>query len=206
MFFLTSPRNPFGDVFSVSLLRQVAKRIKGTFVVDETFVDFADSSALELALEDHRFVLVRSFSKGFGLADLRVGYIISPALADVVRDGIELPSSVGAFAQLTAAIAIRERRLLDECWSSIRTLRSRFIDRLSGIAGLEVWPSQANFVCVSHPSAFAVAYNLSQAGIQVQRLRLLPGFPPSWDDGIRIAVPDEPIQDEILARLQRICR
>lgn len=72
--FLCSPNNPTGNSLSLNRIKSVAESVRGYVVVDEAYVEFAGKSALKLVDEYENLIVLRSFSKFFGLAGLRIGY------------------------------------------------------------------------------------------------------------------------------------
>jgi histidinol-phosphate/aromatic aminotransferase/cobyric acid decarboxylase-like protein/imidazoleglycerol phosphate dehydratase HisB len=174
--FTCRPNNPSGELAPLPPARPL--------VVDEAYFEYAGETAVGLL--DDGVVVLRTFSKAFGLAGARVGYALADreTAAELNMRQAPLPVSVPSAALALAALAappdvsaqVEERERLG---SSLRTL------------GLEPLPSHANFVFVPHAEPEALAEALLRSGVVV---RLLP-------EGIRISVRDREDDDLLLEAL-----
>lgn len=144
LFFLTNPNAPTGKSFSIEAIREAANCFEGIFVVDETYAPFADENAVGLLAEVPNLVIVRSFSKAFGLAGLRVGYALASAevidLLDRVRDSY----NVDRLAQAGALAAIQNSDYYEDIARQVRDLRAR-MEAWYRKQGWFVYESSANF-------------------------------------------------------------
>jgi histidinol-phosphate aminotransferase len=197
--FVANPNSPSGTLSSVADLRELARSSKqGVLVVDEAYGDFADGSALELARSEPNVVVLRTFSKSYSLAGMRLGLLFGSK---------ELVSGIGKLKDSynldRLAIVAGTAALRDQPWmranvEKIKRTRARLVAGLSAF-GMDVLPSQANFVFArlgSADKARAAYQFLKDRGILVRyfKLRLL-------DDGLRITVGTDSEVDELLAAL-----
>jgi histidinol-phosphate aminotransferase len=152
--FLCSPNNPTGRVESLELVEHVLQAAPGLVIVDEAYGQFAPRSAVELASTHRNLVVVRTFSKTWSLAALRLGYAIAdPEVVDALFS-VSLPYHLDALKQAAGRIALdyvddmhdRVRRLVDERERLLASLASRLV---------EVVPSQANFILFRVPGRAA---------------------------------------------------
>jgi len=203
---LASPDDPTGELLGAAELeRLLAGLPEGVAVLlDEALVDFADAqppdSSLAL-LEGHpRLLVFRSFSKAWGLAGLRIGYVIGgpgsgELLAELDPDlGVSEVSQAGALEALrscTELVASRVQAICEQRPLLIGALRSR---------GFEVSDSQANFVWAAHPelSGAELATRLSQAGVLVAAGDAL-GEPRH----VRIAVRSKQASERLLDAIEK---
>ena len=155
---LTSPNNPTGNLVDPAWVQRLAASTDALVVVDEAYVEFAKegSTCLPLVSSCGNVAVLRTFSKAFALAGARCGYLIGPA--DVVRGiaAVRQPYSVNVLSQAVARVAVQGRAAYQLDIEEIRRERARLIDRLSEIDGIEVWPSEGNFVLVRMPNASEV--------------------------------------------------
>ena len=166
--FIVNPNSPTGALFASADIEAVAAASRGVVVVDEAYVDFAPQSFLPL-LERHRnVVLLRTFSKSYALAGMRIGFALGHpdliAALDLVKDSYNLDRL--AIVAAVAAIGDEEyhRRLVTE----VITNRDALATAL-GEMGFEVVPSAANFVFARPPRpAAAVAAALRARRILVR--------------------------------------
>ena len=154
--FIASPNSPSGHVVSNEDLRQLASRLTGVLLIDEAYVDFADSTALELVHEFENVIISRTLSKGYSLAGLRLGFAIAqPQLLSgffKVKDSY----NIDAIACLVGAAAIRDQNYKNECAEKVKASRATLASKLRRL-GFQVTDSQTNFLFVVPPNANAAA-------------------------------------------------
>jgi histidinol-phosphate aminotransferase len=197
--FIASPNSPSGNSHSVEVLDELAASLKsGLLVVDEAYADFADDNALSLLAKRTNVVVLRTFSKSYSLAGMRIGLLF--ASEEIVR-GIGKVKDSYNLDRL--AIAAGAAALHDEAWmrrnvARIRATRARLVAGLAA-RGLDVLPSSANFVFARFPSTDGArdAYrSLRDKGILVRYFDR-----PLLDDGLRITVGTDEEIDELLRQL-----
>jgi histidinol-phosphate aminotransferase len=170
---ICNPNNPTGMLLTGASMRDFVKTVgpKATVLVDEAYNELTDdpdgSSVAPLVREGANLIVCRTFSKIYGMAGLRVGYAITtPELAAVIRS--YLMSFGGNTMGLAAALAsYNDQEFMG--WSKGRILSARQI-LLGGItaAGLEVLPSQANFLFVKVPNAEKVRAAMAEKQIMIR--------------------------------------
>jgi histidinol-phosphate aminotransferase len=150
---LNNPNNPTGTAFSrdewEAFLAALPPDV--TVVLDEAYIEFADDpqvpSGLEYLAEDRPLVGLRTFSKAYGLAGLRVGYGYGPSELFDYLNRLRLPFNLNRLAQVAARAALEDADFLartrDLVWSG-RDLLCRELTRL----GLTYIPTQANFILI----------------------------------------------------------
>lgn len=144
---ITSPNNPTGLAMPLSDIERIVRAANGFVVVDEAYVEFnPEGSALRLLKDHPNVILLRTFSKAYGLAGLRIGYLI--AHPDIVREIMKarLPFMVDRLAEITAMKLLDRPELLSERVELLRTARRGLARALHAIEGVTVLPSHANFV------------------------------------------------------------
>ncbi|MFN8027893.1 MAG: histidinol-phosphate transaminase [Acidimicrobiia bacterium] len=144
--FVCSPNNPTGTVEPFDTIDAILGATDGLVIVDEAYGEFAPRSALELVRDDSRLVVVRTYSKVWSMAALRLGYAVAPTWVIEELDKVVLPYHLDVATQLAGRLALdlagemddRVQRLVDE--------RERVAKELDALPGLDVYPSGANFV------------------------------------------------------------
>lgn len=206
--YLCSPNNPTGSSFSREVVAAIVADAPGLVIIDEAYAEFAGASALDLALTSDRVLLIRTFSKAFGLAGLRVGYGIgSPGVVAAVEKA-RGPYTVSAVAERAAIAAARDR----SGWMESRVadaVASRALLRDALVAlGLEPAPSAANFVFVPIRSAVAIADRLAGEGIRVRAFSGVPqvseALRDSGGEALRITVAPSEMLERALAALRNV--
>jgi len=170
-------------------------------VIDEAYSDFVDASDYEsvLSLRDtrERLIMLRTFSKAYALASLRLGYAVGPESIVKYFDSVRSPFNANGVAQVAAVAALADTAHLERCVALNRTERERVTGAL-GELGLSVAPSQTNFVLVHVNQPAAQVYDkLLHQGVIVRP------FGPPLDQHLRISIglPDE--NDRLLATLPK---
>lgn len=194
MIFVTSPDNPTGLAARAEELMVLAGVLpKGCLlVVDEAYMDFTwppeEYTVLPALSELENIVVLRTFSKAYGLAGLRLGYGVMPQwLADAVRRA-RPPFTVNLVAEAAGIAALEDDAFYSETLNLVFKGRDQFLAELPAL-GCKVWPSQANFVMFSPPkNAGQVCENLLRRGVIVRHLKSF-GLP----DNIRVnmGTPEE---------------
>jgi histidinol-phosphate aminotransferase len=187
--FVAYPNNPTGNLFATGDIERILRAAPGLVVVDEAYYAFADASFLPRVAEFPNLVVVRTVSK-IGMAGLRLGYAVAASEWIAEFEKVRPPYNVYALTQAVAPILLRERALLDGQAALIKAERSRLADRLAALSGVQVFPTQANFVLARVPDAAGWFAALANAGILVKNMH---GAHPLLDRCIRITVgtPDE---------------
>ncbi len=201
--FICSPNNPTGNRLSRErVVRLLDGFGGGLVVVDEAYVEFsADPSLVELVGERRNLAVLRTFSKAWGLAGARIGYLVAdPVVVDFV-DRVNLPYPLSALSAAAAEMALRGATISFERVAAIVEERDRLVERLSGLR-LGVFPSDANFVLVRVPDAKRVYRRLAEDYRIVVRDR---SNVPRLEDCLRISVGRPEDTDRLCAALEEIC-
>ncbi len=143
--FIASPNSPSGTVAPAAQLDELASRLSGVLVIDEAYTDFADQNALPLVKKHRNVIILRTFSKGYSLAGLRLGFgVMQPALAEgIIKVKDSYP--VDAVACAVGAAALADQQYKNDCCNKVRASREKLIPALRDL-GFRVWPSQSNFL------------------------------------------------------------
>ncbi|MGZ5352089.1 MAG: histidinol-phosphate transaminase [Actinomycetota bacterium] len=172
---LCSPNNPTGNAQPLDVV-ELAAHGPALVVVDEAYVEFGGDSASALVARYANLVVVRTFSKAFALAGARIGYCL--ASRDVVQDlrRVRLPYHLSAITQAAGLVALDHRGEALEILDAIRKERDRIVDALPPM-GVEVFPSNANFVLFRPPAPAAEVWRaLLDRGVLVRDFSaLVPG-------------------------------
>ena len=129
-------------------------------LLDEAYIEFAESSsAVELLAACPNMIVIRTFSKAFGMAGLRIGYMVcAPAIARELSK-ILPPYNVDIFAEEAALAGLRRSGALDERIRVVRSERIRLYDSINALSGWRAWPSQANFMLFGGPLDSETAFD-----------------------------------------------
>lgn len=192
---IVSPNNPTGAVISAADFSRLATEAPQTLLlVDLAYAEFAAEDLTELALRTPNAIVVRTFSKAWGLAGLRVGYAVGPPRwIDWLRRAGN-PYAVSGFSAACARMVLmNESKLLKPYVAQVQRERDALYEFLTA-TGLDAVPSQGNFVFARTPSAEAVWRSLAEQGIGVRWF----GEQSDLRDALRITCPGTPGEFEIL--------
>ena len=196
--FVCHPNSPSGTPVSVEDIRALAQTVAGLLVVDEAYVDFAETTALPLTQQCDNVIVLRTFSKSFSLAGLRIGLAFGPAA--VIDELLKVKDSynVTRLSIVAAIAALEDYAWMEANAARIRRTRQRLIDSLRAM-GFSVLPSQSNFVLARCPGrSLEDAYRgLKARGILVRYFAI-----PELRDALRISVGSDAEIDALLAALQ----
>ncbi len=143
--FLCSPNNPTGGVETLDRVRAVVSRVPGILAVDEAYGQFAPWSAIELLESEPRLVVVRTFSKTWAMAGLRLGYAIADPSVVGSLSNVALPYHLDALKQVAGRLALGFGDEMRARVAATIEERGRVAAALGDLP-VEVWPSNANFI------------------------------------------------------------
>ena len=200
---LNSPNNPTGSALPDGAVERILTETNALVVCDEAYQDFGGPTALPLLRQTSRLVVLRTFSKAFGLAGLRFGVALAhPAVAQEIAKG-KLPYNVNLVTLAAASTALRHAPMLAERTRQVVETRDRFMLGLRRVPGLTVYPSAANFVlvrCRSLPASDLFRRLLSDHGILVRDLSASTDLA----DCLRVSIGTNEDMDAVLVALREI--
>lgn len=200
LIFVCSPNNPTGTIVTQDEFDAFMQQVPPSVVValDEAYIEFnRDPSAVEGLRTYQRYqnlVVLRTFSKAYGLAGLRVGYAIGSAAIIEALNKTALPFGVSIVAQAAAVASLADADELHDRVAALITERDRVYQHLIE-AGLELPESQANFIWLplgAEGAEFAAV--AEEAGLTV---RSFPG------DGVRATIAETPANDRLVDLVRR---
>jgi histidinol-phosphate aminotransferase len=179
---------------------------RGVVLIDEAYADFADDNVLAHAVASERTIVLRTLSKAYALAGLRIGIAVGPPHLISEVEKSRGPYKVSGFAEAAAIAVLRN----DGAWvqrgiAHVRQNRDTLTQALTG-RGFRVWPSAANFLLVEAPSqlggSVGVTDGLRKLGVQV---RPFPGLPIAGD-AIRVSIGPWSMLERFLDALDNLAR
>jgi histidinol-phosphate aminotransferase len=200
LFLLTNPNAPTGTQRDPARIAAFAERFAGVVLVDEAYADFARATCLPLALDpaNRNLIVLRTFSKSFSLAGLRVGYCVGPKpLIDALYK-IKDSYNVDAVAQAVARAAVKDAAWMRANVEKVVATRTRVTAELVR-RGWDVPPSDANFVFARPPAGTSAAALFEKLRAENIFVRYFPG--PLTGERLRITVGTDEQMDRLLAAL-----
>ena len=179
---------------------ELAAALPCPLVVDEAYVDFADTNCLALVRENEKILVTRTLSKSYALCGLRFGFVVAqPQIIEQLRK-VKDSYNCDALSIAGATAAIDDQAWLAANRAAILATRGRMIAALREM-GFQVVDSQANYAWCVHPRkpVEPMYQQLKAAGILVRYLSY-----PGWGDGLRISVGTDEQVDACLALLRTL--
>ena len=198
--FVAAPNSPTGATADAELLGWLAARTSALVVIDEAYVDFAEGDALGLAARYSNVIILRTLSKGYSLAGLRLGFAV---LNDRLRSGLLKTKSIYNVGPLPAAVgaaAIADRRYHRDCVGRIVAERARLADELAR-RRFVVWPSAGNFLMAAPPGGDAKAV---YEGLKARRVLVRYFLTDRMRDKLRISIGTRQDNDTLLTALDEM--
>lgn len=202
--YLDSPNNPTGFQFTKSKLEQLIEEFDGLVIIDEAYVEFADYSIINMTKKKDNLIILRTLSKAFGLAGLRVGYFIAnKKISDVFSKVIQYPYPLNTVAIEAGILALQKSKRISEVVGAVKKERSRIIGKLRSMELFEVFDSKANFVLFSANGAGSrICKALIEQGIVVKNLGKLG----KHEGCLRVTVGSEEMNSKFLLAIRDILK
>jgi histidinol-phosphate aminotransferase len=173
---ITSPNNPTGLVLSLAELRTIAEATAGLVLIDEAYIEFSDEPSMLTLLSNYpNVILLRTFSKAFGLAGSRLGYLVGhPAVMGEIMK-IRPPFMIDRFTSCVIRLLLEHSQLVQDRVRLIRSSTKGLIEALKEVEGVCVLAGQANFVTFQPPCDGQKVFSaLAERGVLV---RNMSGYP-----------------------------
>jgi histidinol-phosphate aminotransferase len=187
--FIAYPNNPTGNLFDVEAVSRIIESAPGVVVVDEAYHAFAGSSFIDKLSEYPNLLLMRTLSK-LGLAGLRLGFLTGRPEWLIQLEKVRLPYNVGVLTQGVARKILQYPDILQQQVDAIKAERVVMNKYLNVLDGVEVFPSDANFILFRVNKASQIFSELKQRNILIKNL---DGSHPLLKNCLRVTIgtPDE---------------
>ncbi|HAU32476.1 MAG: Histidinol-phosphate aminotransferase [Desulfotomaculum sp. 46_296] len=184
---ICSPNNPTANTTPVEDIKRLLEQSEALIVVDEAYIEFGGESCLKLLNKYPNLVVLRTFSKAFGLAGLRVGYLLGNP--EVVKEihRVKQPFNLNTFSQLAARTALSNNSEFKSLVGQILSMRDKLIEEMSLIKNVTVFPSEANFILFrTQLKGKEVFESLLKKGVLIRNV-----YAPGIEDCLRVTVGRE---------------
>jgi histidinol-phosphate aminotransferase len=197
---LDSPNNPTGFQFKKDEITELIKKFDGLIIIDEAYGEFSDYTVANLTKKFDNLVVVKTFSKTFGLAGLRLGYVLSnKKLIDVFSRVLQYPYPLNTLAIEAGILALQKIKQIQETVQIIKEERTRIIKKLRESGAFDVFDSKANFVLFDARGADKRIYTaLLEQGISVRKL----GKIGKHDGCLRVTVGTKDMNSKFLLAIR----
>lgn len=198
--FIAYPNNPTGNLFDAGAISRIIEAAPGVVVMDEAYHAFADASFMDELAQYSNLLLMRTLSK-LGLAGLRLGLLIGRPEWLSQLEKLRLPYNVGIVTQLIAERVLQHHDILLQQAAAIRIERAAMSERLAALGGIDVFPTDANFILFRVNQASQVFQALKKRGILIKNL---DGTHPLLKNCLRVTVGTPNENTQFLGALQAL--
>jgi len=199
--FLCSPNNPTGALVNLEDVKTICENFTGIVVIDEAYIEFASKFSMAKEIPNiENLVVLRTFSKAWGLAGIRVGYAVAQEVVIEYLNKIKLPYNLNRISSGLAIKALKNYQKMLGFRKTILEERKKLANSLANL-GFKVFPSEANFLLVNYPNAGEVAKKLAvDYGIIIRDFN----SKPLLKDCVRISVGSPEQNDLLIESLTKI--
>ena len=202
LLYLCSPNNPTSNQMKPKDIETLTKAFPGIVILDEAYGEFADYSFVPKIREFPNMIILRTFSKAFGLAMLRLGYAVAnPELATVLREKAPLPYPVSGFTIRMGIKMLDNMDIMQFAVAALKTERGKLIKALNKIDGVQAFDSQADFILINtQKPADEVNEKLLKRGIMLKKWGKLL----QYDNCFRVTVGLPEMNAKLIEALKEI--
>ena len=170
--YLDSPNNPTGFQFQRKQIEKLIKEFEGPVIIDEAYVEFSDYSIVDMTKKFNNLVVLRTLSKSFGLAGLRIGYFLTnKKIVDTFTRVIQYPYPLNTVGIEVGVLALQQSKYFTDVVELVKRERLRIIEKLREMKVFEVFDSRANFVLfAAGGSSQRIHKALIEQGIVIKNL------------------------------------
>ena len=170
--YLDSPNNPTGFTFTKYHLQKLIKSFSGLVIIDEAYGEFANYSLTSMTKSCENLIVVRTLSKSFGLAGLRLGYFVAnKKFTETFMNVLQYPYPLSTITIESGIAALQKTDLMYNAAELIKSERKRITDSLKKHDAFDVFDSQANFVLFDAHGSYKRVYSaLAEQGISIRKL------------------------------------
>jgi histidinol-phosphate aminotransferase len=200
LFFLANPNSPTGKPVSREVIKRLCNSFPGLVATDEAYADFSDCTSIPILNECPNLIILRTFSKSFSLASIRVGFAL--AKEELIADLMKTKDSynVSLLSQIAAEAAIDDIEYMRENVRKVICTRERLTGSLRKL-GFIVYPSGANFILAKYPTGSAAPLYE-----ELKKRKILVRYFPirRLEDCLRITIGTDAEVDALLKQLSNI--
>ena len=165
---MPSPNNPTGNCFRKKDIEEILSRFNGIVVVDEAYAEYADEAFIKRVEEFDNLVVLRTLSKAYAMAALRVGYAVTNKKLSDMMICVKIPYSLNMVSEGAAIAAVKDQDFVRRSVEMVREQRPKLDAGLRKL-GFETFPSDSNFILARSPIDHKVLVDgLKERGVLIR--------------------------------------
>lgn len=196
--YLAYPNNPTANLWDDAVIEKIIAAAPGLVVMDEAYQPFASRSYIDRVARHPHVLLMRTLSK-FGLAGVRLGYMMGPKALIEQVDKVRPPYNISVLNCEAALFALEHAGTFANQAQDLRAQRTRLQQALARLPGVKSWPSDANMILVRVPDAGKVFEGLKARGVLVKNVSKMH---PLLANCLRMTVGSADENTQLLAALE----
>jgi histidinol-phosphate aminotransferase len=203
--YIASPNNPTGNQFEIDdIINLIEVSDDKLVIIDEAYVEFAGYSLSNLVNRHNNLIVMRTFSKAFGLAGARIGYILADEeIIDIFNQFIQLPYPLSSFSMQLAIEALENISIIKRSIEAIKQERRRMYDRLNQIKEITTYSPDANFFFLQAFNHFNKAKELlTQEKILIKYF----GNIGNYEGALRATIGTREMNDKMVAVFENLTK
>jgi histidinol-phosphate aminotransferase len=200
MIIMPSPNNPTGNSFIRKDIEEILERSKGIVIVDEAYGEYAGTSMIPKVNEFDNLIVMRTFSKAYAMAGLRVGYAVSNKNLSDMMNCVKIPYSLNVISEGAAIAAVNYQKFIKKSVDMVNKNRPVLSSSLKGL-GFEPFPSDSNFILARSPIDHkALTEGLRSKGVLIRDF----GSKRRTENCVRTTVGTEELNGILLKRMEEV--
>jgi len=200
MIIVPSPNNPTGNSFKEKDLTEILERFDGPVIIDEAYGEYAGTSMIPKVNEFKNLIVMRTFSKAYAMAALRVGYSVSNLKMADLMNNVKIPYSLNKISEGAAIAAVKDQDFIKKSVDLVNRNRPVLSSGLKRL-GFEPFPSDSNFILARCPVDHAAfTEGLKRKGILIRDF----GSRKGTENCIRTTVGTAELNDLLLRRSEEV--
>ena len=197
---MPSPNNPTGNCFRTKDIEEILSRSEGIVIVDEAYGEYARDSMVKRVNEFDNLIVLRTFSKAYAMAALRVGYAIASKPVAEMMTAVKIPYSLNMISELAAIEAVKDQDFVKKSVELVNRERP-YLDAGLRKLGFETYPSDSNFILAKSPIDHAkLVSGLKEKGILIRDF----GTKRRTENCVRPTVGTRELNDLLLGKIQEV--
>ncbi len=197
---MPSPNNPTGNLFRPKDIEEVLSKFDGIVIVDEAYVEYASGSMIGKVNEFDNLIVMRTFSKAYSMAGLRIGYAAANKDVANVMNCVKIPYSLNKLCEGAAVAAIKDQQFIDRSVNMVNEQRPKLTAALKEL-GFEPYPSDANFILAKCPIDHRVMTDgLKAKGVIIRDF----GSKRRTENCVRMTIGTEELNSIMLSKMKEV--
>lgn len=196
--FITYPNNPTGNLFKEEEIEKIIMASKGIVIIDEAYYEFAKKTFMDKVKKYKNVIVLRTFSKAYGIAGLRVGYMAADISIVEEVNKVRLPYNLNKISELIALKVYKNKEKFEKIVEDILLERDRMYKELKKIDILQVFHSDTNSIFLKTDMADEIFEQLLENGILIRK------FGNELKNYLRISIAKKEENDRIIEIIKSI--